>query len=1012
MAHRIDASSHSSPALPLAFLLLLVPCLVVSANEASRLPDAPCDSDGSQSAHFWWPWSTGARKITARRLVQTRSAEVTAAAGRMLATKNDSPLPSRLPAVPSPTPTATTSASSQKSTQKSKAKSPKGSVSTGVMPPSPSTSPPPKKNPPGTKSPAPASGGKTPATGGKSPPNKNPASPPKGGNTPGGKTPPGTTKPQSPKLPPSSPPTPKSPPSPPKNTNTSSQKPPASPASPAAPAKPPTPSPPPAPKPRPPKRRDANETVPTGPSNAVGSADCQYQGAKELAACAVGFAQTAGVRGGQALDVTRYTVESEYDTLDGSRMSVGSLRWAVTYLRDGAYIRFARSMEIVLQGNLFLRPRTTIDGQGFHVRITNGSIVIQNVNDVIVHNIEVSGQPRGDLIPIYNSSRVWVDHCRLYGGLTGTVDVGKGSTDVTISNSYVSSYGQTMQLGLSDVENADTAMRVTLYRNWFNASGAMQPLCRKGSCHIANNVYSSWGYYAIAARKGAVIRSERNFFRPDPAGRRKEVTPYWKGMPPTDGNYDSTVTIVSIDDFLAGNATFSDTAYRGPKPVFTPPYALTFPKSTRNLEAWVQVNAGPKYDALLELDPPNPDFLPPAPSPPPAPDSPPLATPPPAPANGTEGNGTAAPPAPAPSPPPPPPESPDCQYAPGASRADELAACAVGFAAAGLAGGNGSAGNTTDGSSAAGGNPGNAGRPVYVVTLDEDFAASSRQGSLRWGISNFARTGAVFRFARDMTIQLAAPLYVKSQTTIDARGRSVNLVGDSLLVQHASGVIIHNIEMSGSVRSPAHIALYNSTGVWIDHCRFTNTSTSSGAIELARNSTGVTISNCHFSSNQRGFTLHLGQADGDNINSGMNVTVYRNWFDGSASPAWQPMCRLGLCHVANNLYTAWTADAMEARVAAQVLLEQNQFVAGPASRQVVGNTTAPVPGLVAAVNNTLLQGTDGGAVGSATAATWGPVYVAVEGGAQVFVPPYALDLAPLDANFTAFVKANAGPHAK
>ncbi|CAI5502645.1 unnamed protein product [Closterium sp. Naga37s-1] len=939
----------------------------------------------------------------------------------MLATKESSTLPSRLPDMPSPTPTVTTSATS--SAKKSKA--PKGSVSTGVMPPESTkkptpanpkpTSPSPKKPAPSPKTPAPAPGGKSPVPGGKTPSTKTPSPSPKGGS------PPASPKPSqgSPNLPKSPPSTP----SPPKNTSASGQKPPASPTSPPVSPPPPSPKPAPPPKPRPTKRRDANETVPTGPSNAVGSADCQYQAAKELASCAMGFAQTAGVKGGQALEVTRYIVENEFDSLDGSQMSVGSLRWAVTYLRDGAYIRFARSMEIVLQGNLFLRPRTTIDGQGFHVRITNGSIVMQNVNDVIVHNIEVSGQPRGDLIPIYNSSRVWVDHCRLFGGLTGTVDVGKGSTDVTISNNYVSSYGQTMQLGLSDVENADTSMRVTLYRNWFNASGAMQPLCRKGWCHVANNVYTSWGYYAIAARKGAVIRSEKNFFRPDPAGRRKEVTPYWKGMPPTDGSYDPTVTIVSIDDFLAGNATFSDTAYRGPTPVFTPPYTLTFPKSTRMLETWVQFNAGPKYDALLELDPPNPAFLPPAPSPPPSPDSTAgnatagngtagnatagnatagnatagnsTAN------NGTAANGTVASPPP---PPPPPPESPDCQYAPGANGADGLSACAVGFAAAALASGNGSTGNTTDGSSGE--------RPVYVVTLDEDFAASSRQGSLRWGISNYARTGAVFRFARDMTIQLAAPLYVKSLTTIDARGRSVKLVGDSLLVQHSRGVIIHNIEISGSVRAPAHIALYNSTGVWVDHCRFSNTSTLSGAIELARNSTGVTISNCHFASNQQGFALHLGQSDSDNINSGMNVTVYRNWFDGSAVPAWQPMCRLGLCHVANNLYTGWTGDAMEARVAAQVLLEQNQFQAGAASRQVVANTTAPVPGLVAAVNNTLLQWTDGGGAVAPVSVTWGPVYVAVEGGVQVFVPPYGLDLMPLDGNFTAFVKANAGPHAK
>ncbi|CAI5516058.1 unnamed protein product [Closterium sp. Naga37s-1] len=253
---------------------------------------------------------------------------------------------------------------------------------------------------------------------------------------------------------------------------------------------------------------NSTETA-TTPAYAVGSRDCQYGQVKQLHACAVGFAQSAKIRGGQWPTSSLYEVETEDDTVVNGRPVEKSLRFALMNFPDGVIITFARSMEIVLQSNLFLRSRVTIDGRGVHVRITNGSIVLQNVNDVIIHNIEVSGNPRGDLIPIYNSSRVWIDHCRLQDALTGTVDVARGSTDVTISNSYISSRGQTMQLGLSDTDEADKNMRVTIYRNWFNTSGSMQPLCRKGLCHVANNLYTHWSYYCLAARRGAQIRFQQ-----------------------------------------------------------------------------------------------------------------------------------------------------------------------------------------------------------------------------------------------------------------------------------------------------------------------------------------------------------------------------------------------------------------------------------------------------------------------------------------------------------------------
>ncbi|CAI5938976.1 unnamed protein product [Closterium sp. NIES-64] len=590
---------------------------------------------------------------------------------------------------------------------------------------------------------------------------------------------------------------------------------------------------------------NSTETA-TTPAYAVGSRDCQYGQVKQLHACAVGYAQSAKIRGGQWPTSSLYEVETEDDTVVNGRPVEKSLRFALMNFPDGVIITFSRSMEIVLQSNLFLRSRVTIDGRGVHVRITNGSIVLQNVNDVIIHNIEVSGNPRGDLIPIYNSSRVWIDHCRLQDALTGTVDVARGSTDVTISNNYISSRGQTMQLGLSDTEEADKKMRVTIYRNWFNTSGSMQPLCRKGRCHVANNLYTHWSYYCLAARRGAQIRSEKNFFRPAPGSARLEVTPWYRGMPATDVWFDATVTIASFQDYLAGGATFNKTAYAGPTPIFTPPYALSLPRNPRQMASILRINCGPN-----------------------------------------------------------------------------------------------------------------------------------------------SRT------------------------------------------------------------SPATISLYNTSSTWIDHCRFSNLSATLPAIELARNSTAVTISNNLFygtlgtqtvtasasPASGTGSALHLGQSDGDGINRDMNVTVYRNWFQSLS--AMQPMCRLGKCHVANNLYTNWTGSTVEARAAAQVLLQSNLFISGPDSVQVVANTTSVPPGVVAEAGSNTTNTTNttniikaspgasaavaGAGAGAAAAgaganvtataagtATMGPTLNAT----QVFTPPYDLPLGDPNALlFVVFMKLNAGPHA-
>ncbi|CAI5534178.1 unnamed protein product [Closterium sp. Naga37s-1] len=145
--------------------------------------------------------------------------------------------------------------------------------------------------------------------------------------------------------------------------------------------------------------------------------------------CAMGYAATAGVVGGGRPGAARYVVTVADDAIEGA--PEGSLRWAVANLggepgggpgeRQGLYVTFNRSMTIRLKSRLFLASHTTIDGRGVRVRLLGNGLVLQNVTNVIIHNIELGNQPGDhDVLPIRSSQVVWIDHCHVYNGHRGT----------------------------------------------------------------------------------------------------------------------------------------------------------------------------------------------------------------------------------------------------------------------------------------------------------------------------------------------------------------------------------------------------------------------------------------------------------------------------------------------------------------------------------------------------------------------------------------------------------------
>lgn len=233
----------------------------------------------------------------------------------------------------------------------------------------------------------------------------------------------------------------------------------------------------------------------------------------------------------------------------------GSLRYAVGLGGGsrGVWITFANSMIIVLKSMLWIRSSTTVDGRGGNITINGRMLVVGGVNNVILHNFQINSMDESDTIHIFaGSTKVWVDHITSFDAKLGLISVVQKSTDVTISNCKLSNKNFNMLLGASDSDLADKNMRVTVYRNWFKDSMQRMPHCRWGFCHVINNLYTNWGFYAIGGRVHARILSESNAFI---AGRRVEVTPWFPGASYTP-NFDSSSQIYSYKDLLLNGSTF------------------------------------------------------------------------------------------------------------------------------------------------------------------------------------------------------------------------------------------------------------------------------------------------------------------------------------------------------------------------------------------------------------------------------------------------------------------------
>ena len=260
---------------------------------------------------------------------------------------------------------------------------------------------------------------------------------------------------------------------------------------------------------------------------------------KRLARCARGFGhRTAGGAAGKLYVVT----DPSDDEMIVPRK--GTLRHAVIQDRP-LWIVFARDMVIRLRQELIVTSDKTIDGRGAQVHVVGAQVTLQNVHDVILHNLHIhdavahsGGMIRdskrhtgmrtrsdGDGISVLSSSNVWIDHVSMSRCADGLIDVVNGSTAITVSNSHFTHHDHVMLFGASNDNPQDEVMQITVAFNHFGR-GLVQrmPRCRYGFFHVVNNDYTHWIMYAIGGNKNPTIISQGNRFIAPDDPNAKEVT--------------------------------------------------------------------------------------------------------------------------------------------------------------------------------------------------------------------------------------------------------------------------------------------------------------------------------------------------------------------------------------------------------------------------------------------------------------------------------------------------------
>ena len=290
---------------------------------------------------------------------------------------------------------------------------------------------------------------------------------------------------------------------------------------------------------------------------------------------------------------------------------------------------------------------------------------------------------------------------------------------------------------------------------------------------------------------------------------------------------------------------------------------------------------------------------------------------------------------------------------------------------------------------------------ICVVTTTDDYAlfkdsAKAASGSLR---ECAEKEGPVWiLFENDGTYKLQTPLRIKSNKTIDGRGRDVRITGMGILTNESSNLIFENLTFTApsitvqDTTSRRALSIHNlSHHVWIDHCLFEEYPLIE--LDIKRSSYAVTVSWSRFENAQTG--ILFGLEPDIYVDSLQTFTLHHNYFANLDSRG--VVARYGKMHVYDNFFSDVKYAGIECSDSALCYIESNVF-----------NNETPV--LVYRVFNDDVM---------PDVTTQGYVYMQdnmfgragenLSGDALGFKPDYKAVVEKADADLAARVKKEAGP---
>lgn len=189
------------------------------------------------------------------------------------------------------------------------------------------------------------------------------------------------------------------------------------------------------------------------------------------------------------------------------------------------------------------------------------------------------------------------------------------------------------------------------------------------------------------------------------------------------------------------------------------------------------------------------------------------------------------------------------------------------------------------------------------------------------------KEGAVWiLFEKDGTYNLRSPLRIKSDKTVDGRGRDIRITGMGILTNESANLIFENLTFTApsitaqDTSSRRALSIHNRTHhVWVDHCMFEEYPLIE--VDIKRSSYAVTLSWNRFENAQTG--VLFGLEPDIYVDTAQTLTMHHNYF--ANMDARGVLARHGKLHAYNNFFYDVKQAGIECSDSASCYIEGNAF---------------------------------------------------------------------------------------